>query len=118
MRILITGGTGHLGSAIRRELQDAGHFLRLMSRRPAPANATSEWATANLITQEGLKASVQNVDVIVHCASATTQFTKTYQADVLGTKALLDHAKQAGVKHVIYPSIVGVEKIDFSYFRN
>jgi uncharacterized protein YbjT (DUF2867 family) len=118
MRILIPGGTGHLGSAIRRELQDAGHVLRIMSRHPAPTNVASEWATADLITQDGLKASVQDVDVIVHCASATTQFTKTYQADVLGTKALLDQAKQAGVKHVIYPSIVGVEKIDFSYFHN
>lgn len=118
MRILITGGTGALGSAMVRELQAGEHTLRIMSRRPAPTNATSEWTTADLITQHGLEASVQDVDVIVHCASATRQLTKAYQADVLGTKALMDHARQAGVKHVIYTSIVGIEKIDFIYFRH
>lgn len=118
VRILITGATGNLGSAIIRELQDAGHTLRIMSRRPAPVNITSEWIRSDLVTQDGLEAAVQAVDVLVHCASAATQLTKIYPVDVLGTKALLNHARQAGVKHVIYPSIVGMDKIDFIYFRH
>jgi uncharacterized protein YbjT (DUF2867 family) len=34
MRTLVTGGTGHLGRAVVALLQDEGHRVRLLARRP------------------------------------------------------------------------------------
>ncbi len=36
--ILVTGGTGTLGKAVVRRLLDAGHDVRVLSRRPRPAD--------------------------------------------------------------------------------
>jgi uncharacterized protein YbjT (DUF2867 family) len=63
MRILITGGTGTFGQALVNDLHGTGHTIRLTSRRPAPANAQMEWVQADLLTGQGLKESVQGVDV-------------------------------------------------------
>lgn len=114
MRILITGGTGLLGSAIANNLQSTGHTIRIMSRGPAPVGTPHEWATADLAEQTGLAAAVCDVDVIVHCAS---QSGRVQETDVLGTQALLEVAKSAGVGHVVYPSIIGIDKIDLSYYK-
>jgi uncharacterized protein YbjT (DUF2867 family) len=116
MRILITGGTGNLGTALVKDLRGTGHKIRIMSRRAAPANAETEWAQVDLRTREGLEASVKDVDVIVHAASSA--FRKMHQVDVIGSQKLLEAAKAAGVNHAMYISIVGIDKMQgFSYYR-
>lgn len=117
MRILITGGTGTLGQALVNDLWNTGHTIRITSRRPAPANAQTEWVQADLLTGQGLKESVQDVDVLIHCASSPLK--KTYEADVVGSKLLLEQAKAAGVGHALYISITGIDRMQkFAYYRH
>ncbi len=116
MIILITGGTGHLGRALVADLQPTGHTLRIASRKPAPLGTPHQWAQLNLAKNEGLAAAVQDVDVIVHAASNAMQSNKT---DVIGTQALLVAAKKAGVKHLVYTSIIGIERMQkYAYYRH
>jgi len=115
-RVLITGGTGVLGSEVARRLAQAGYAARVLSRRAAPAEGPpTEWARAQIETGEGLAEAVAGVDVVVHCASSP--FRRTREVDVEGTRRLLEAAKAAGVSHFLYISIVGIDRIPLAYYK-
>ncbi len=63
-KVLITGGTGGLGSELVPRFAASGYHVRIMSRRPAPATAQQQWAQADLATGEGLAEAVAGVDLI------------------------------------------------------
>jgi uncharacterized protein YbjT (DUF2867 family) len=115
MKILITGGSGHLGRAFVAAAVEAGHEPRTMSRRPAPDGATGEWAQADLDSGEGVADAVSGVDVVIHAASDPRTSART---DVEGTRKLVDAARRARVGHFVYVSIVGVDRIPFGYYRH
>lgn len=114
---LVTGGTGGLGSALVKRLVKKDHAVRIMSRRAAPASGglMTEWARASLETGEGLAAAVDGIECVAHCASSP--FRNTREADVEGTRRLLDACKAAGVNHFLYISIVGIDKVPTGYYK-
>jgi uncharacterized protein YbjT (DUF2867 family) len=102
MRILVTGGTGTLGRAVVPAL--VGEEVLIMSRRGH--------VVADLATGEGLDAAVAGVDVIVHLATGYTR-----GRDVPAACRLVAAARRAGGPHVVYVSIVGVDRVPISYYR-
>jgi uncharacterized protein YbjT (DUF2867 family) len=114
MKILITGGSGHLGRAFVRAAAHAGHVPRTMSRRPAPADPTGEWVQTDLSSGTGLVDALAGVDVVVHAASDPRTAAET---DVEGTRGLVAAARAAGVAHFLYVSIVGIDRIPFGYYK-
>lgn len=117
MTILVTGGSGGLGGELVPRLVEAGYAVRILSRRPAPANLAVgvSWAQADLATGEGLAEAVAGVDQIIHAASQP--FKQTQAIDVDGTERLLRLAEEKGVSHFLYISIIGVDRIPFSYYK-
>lgn len=113
-RILVTGGNGTLGRVLVPRLQHAGHRLRISSRtdRPADQDDGLEWVQADLKSADGWPVAVQGIDTIVHLAS--TPFDRG--ADTKGTEHLIAAAKTAGVKHILFMSIVGVDKRDWFFY--
>ncbi len=119
-RILITGGSGMLGSELTPRLVSAGYTVRVMSRaaRRPDHFPDVEWAQADLETQTGLAEAVKDVDIIVNAASGTREYRKTHQVDVVGTAKMLEHARAAGVQHVVHISIISIERIPFPYYKH
>lgn len=120
--VLVTGGTGALGTELVPLLVTAGLHVRVLSRRRAPAvPAGAQAVRGDLTTGDGLDEAVTAIDVIAHLASETSgipSYAKAQRTDVEGTGRLLDSARRAGVEpHVVYISIVGVDKIPFGYYR-
>ena len=116
MRVLITGGTGALARELLSAARTLDIALRLSSRRPPAENAPhQEWIGADLATGAGLPNALHDVTTIVHTAS---DFTRSHQVDVEGTKRLLDASRIAGVSHLIYVSIVGIDRIPYRYYRH
>jgi uncharacterized protein YbjT (DUF2867 family) len=114
VNVLVTGGTGSLGRDVVRVANAAGHRVVTMSRKPAPnATVAPRWATAHLVTGEGLAAAVADVDVVIHAASDPRGDPA---ADEEGTRRLARAAAGAGVAHVVYVSIVGIDRIPFPYY--
>ncbi len=105
-RILVTGGTGQLGSAVVTALKTAGEQVRVLSRRRTP-----EYATGNLRTGRGIDTAVAGADVIVHCA---TDFRRETQL----ARRLVEAARWAGTEHLVYVSIVGVDRIPLGYYQH
>lgn len=111
--ILVTGGTGTLGRMVVDRARRAGSGVRIASRRPKPPGvADSEWSTVDYKTGAGLDAAVAGVAAIVHCASGLPA-TETHLA-----RTLVDAARRAGTHpHLVYISIVGVDRVPFGYYR-
>jgi uncharacterized protein YbjT (DUF2867 family) len=115
MYILVTGGTGALGRPTVAKLIESGHQVRILSRRPAQGD---DWVQGDLATGAGLVQAVKGVDAIVHAGSATVQPWKYHATDVIGTRRLLAMAREAGVRHAVYISIVGMEGVAYPYYKH
>jgi uncharacterized protein YbjT (DUF2867 family) len=106
--VLVTGGTGLLGRAVTARLVSAGHDVRILSRK-APAAVAGDLATGS-----GLDDAVAGVDTVVHCASDPRD---PRRVDVRGTRWLAAAARRAGDLHLVYVSIVGVDRIPLAFYR-
>ena len=109
--ILVTVGTWVLGSRVVERLRSAGNEPRVMSRSGKPGTVRGD-----LLTGEGLDAAVRGVETVIHCASSPLR--KTRQVDVDGTERLLEAAARSGVSHVVFISIVGIDRVpSYPYYR-
>ena len=114
MHVLVTGGTGALGTVVVWQLLARGDVVRVMSRRPAPAGTPVSWATADIATGAGVAEAVSGVDAVIHAASDPEGAANL---EVSGTRRLAEEARGAGVSHFIYVSIVGIDRIPYAYYR-
>ncbi|MGI8760443.1 MAG: SDR family oxidoreductase [Jatrophihabitantaceae bacterium] len=106
--VLVTGGTGRLGKLLVPELAARGHDVRVLSRRRGAGRVVGDLATG-----AGVDDAVRGVQTIVH--AATSQ--RMNAVDVEGTARLAAAARGAGVAHLVYVSIVGVDANPFRYYR-
>src|SRR2546425_11843649 len=67
--VLITGGTGDLGSKLVERCVAGGNTVRVLSRRARPAEAATEWAQGDMETGEGLGKAVMGADLVMHAAT-------------------------------------------------
>ncbi|MFF2572129.1 SDR family oxidoreductase [Streptomyces sp. NPDC058084] len=102
--ILVTGGTGTLGRLVTERLRAAGHEVRVLSRHAQP------YAVDLREGGPGLDAALDGVDTVVHCASTPRG------GDEQAARHLVGAARRAGVRHLVYISIVGVDQVPFGYY--
>ncbi|MFJ3502700.1 SDR family oxidoreductase [Streptomyces sp. NPDC090135] len=102
--ILVTGGTGTLGRLVAERLREDGAEVRVLSRHARPY-------AVDLREGTGLDAAVEGVDTVVHCASTPRG------GDDRAARHLIEASRLAGVRHLVYISIVGVDRVPLGYYR-
>jgi uncharacterized protein YbjT (DUF2867 family) len=110
--VLITGATGTLGRKVVGAATEAGHHVRAMSRHSHVGYTGLHWAQGDLLANTGVDAAVDGMDVIVHCATQGTR-----DKDVASAENLITAARKARVPHIVYVSIVGIDRIPLPYYK-
>lgn len=113
MKILVTGSTGQLGSAVLHQLKDRECSVIMTSRRKPLCSGDFDWIYSDMLSGQGLEEASKDVDVVIH--TATSPMKKTKEIEVAGLSNFL--SKLTHIKHFIYPSIVGIEDIPFKYYK-
>ncbi len=114
MRIFLTGATGFVGSHVARSLDAAGADLRLLTRKTSRTEhlegLNAELVTGDLLKPDNLRSAISGCDGLVHVAADYRLWVPDpqamYAANVEGTRALLQLAREAGVGRVVYTSSV------------
>ena len=106
--VLVTGGSGTLGTHVTDILRGRGHEVRVLSRRPGAGTHQGDLATG-----EGVRAAADGAELVVHAASDTRRMGRN---DLAQTRTLLD-ALGPSTAHLLYVSIVGIDRIPYAYYR-
>src|SRR5262245_19005530 len=104
VKVLISGGTGFLGSALTRELARRGHDVVILSRRPGPPSAHVRYVvwrpdTTKSITQplQVWPREVDGADAIVNLAGAGIADKRW----TTGRKALLRSSRISATRQLV-----------------
>ncbi|MFJ9733573.1 SDR family oxidoreductase [Streptomyces sp. NPDC101171] len=103
MRIAVAGATGNIGARTATTLERAGHEVVRISRSLG----------VNLITGDGLDVTLRGVDAVVDATSYEAADPDDAVAHFgTATRNLLAAEEQAGVRHHVLLSIVGIDRIE------
>jgi len=116
MKSLVTGGAGFIGSHIVDKLLELGHTVVIIDNESSKVhehfyyNLKAEYHKFDIADYENTKELYSGVDYVFHCAAESRiQPTilnplLTIRTNTLGTGTVLQCAREAGVKKVIYSS--------------
>ncbi|MFC0600083.1 SDR family oxidoreductase [Streptomyces palmae] len=108
--ILVTGGTGTLGRQVVPQLREAGRTVRVLSRHGHQSTEGIEYVTGDLRKNEGIETAVAGVEIVLHLAGGP-------KGDDEATRNLVRAASRAGVRHLVYISVIEADKLPLGYYR-
>jgi nucleoside-diphosphate-sugar epimerase len=116
MRVVVTGGTGYLGSHAIAALASAGHRIRVLARSPervqtalAPHGVDAVETVRGDVTDPGAgQRALEGADAVLHAASVFSMDARKADemrsVNVRGTDIVLGAAHRAGLDPIAYVS--------------
>ena len=121
MNVLITGGTGFIGSRLAMRCHGGGHRVRVFGQANTAAEESNveELKTAgvevvleSILNRTDIAEAVKGMDVVFHLAAAQHEANVPDQVfrdvNVQGTKTLIEESIRAGVDRFVHGSTIGV----------
>jgi NADH dehydrogenase len=122
MKILVTGGTGVVGTGTVTELLRRGHEVVLLARhaevdaRQWPAGRVTPRA-GNVADAASIRGAADGCDAVLHMVGIVEESDDATFADVNvgGTRHMLEEAARAGVRRFVFVSSLGAETGESAY---
>jgi UDP-glucose 4-epimerase len=116
VRVLVTGGSGFIGSHVVDKLRARGHEPVIYDLRPSPWHApgTVEERLGSITDREALERALHSCDAVAHLAAVAdvndvhASPEEAERVNARGTVAVLEAARRAGVKRIVYASTIWV----------
>ena len=125
MKVLVTGGTGVVGTAAVTALLARGHTVRLLSRNAAEDAAQwpegVEARPGSVAEADDVRGAADGCDAVLHCAGIVDESPPdvTFEkVNVGGTRLLVAEAERAGVPHFVYVSSLGADRGESPYHQS
>ncbi len=115
MDALVTGGTGFIGARVVRRLVERGATVRVLarasSRRGLLDGLAVEFVEGDLRDPASLATAARGCRTVFHIAADYRLWSprpqELYEANVQGTRRLIEAAVAAGAERIVYTSSVG-----------
>jgi UDP-glucose 4-epimerase len=112
--IIVTGGSGFIGSHLCRLLSESGQVVRIIDIAPPPMGVKAEFVRASVLDTVRLQKLFAGADAVVHLAalidvqaSVSDPFSD-FQVNAQGTLNVLEAARRVGVHKVAFASSAAV----------
>lgn len=113
-KVLVTGASGFVGSAVARKLVERGFSVRALVRSTSPTAHLSgldlEFTVGDLRDPESVRRAMSGVRWLFHVAADYRLWARDpgeiVRNNMLSTRILMEEAKHAGVERVVYTSSV------------
>ena len=119
-KVLVTGATGFLGKYVVEELVEHGYQVRAFGRNSKVGrsleNTSVSFFQGDLTKADDVLEACKGMDLVVHAGALSTvwgPWEDFFQANVLGTKYVLEACHQTGIQRLVYvssPSIYAAPK--------
>lgn len=124
MKILVTGGSGFLGSHVADVLTEAGHDVAIFDLTPSPYLQDGQTMIVGDVTDAAaVDAAVKGCDAIYHLAAladidkAIDKPRDTMAVNLMGTVNMLEAARTHGIKRFVFSSSIYVYSDQGSFYR-
>lgn len=124
MKIVVTGGSGFIGSHVADALSDAGHEVTILDRHRSPyLRDDQRFLEGDILDQDQMVEALSGQDVIYHFAGIAhldiglTAPIGTVQQNIMGTVTALEAATRCELKRFIYASSIYVYSDGGSFYR-
>jgi UDP-glucose 4-epimerase len=116
VRVLVTGGSGFIGSHVVDKLRLRGHEPVIYDLRPSPWHepGSVETVLGSITDREALERALHSCDAVAHLAAVAdvndvhASPEDAERVNARGTVAVLEAARRAGVKRIVYASTIWV----------
>jgi len=112
MKILVTGGSGFIGTFLVKALIQGGHKVIALDASKPNERSNYEFIQGNILNTEDIIRTAKGVDAIISLAAKHHDFgvseEEFFAVNGQGTKNVLDCATQLGIKKFIFYSTVAV----------
>jgi dihydroflavonol-4-reductase len=113
-RVLVTGASGFVGSAVARKLVARGLAVRALVRASSPqrhlADLGLEFVTGDLRDAQSVRRAIDGVRLLFHVAADYRLWAREpeeiVENNVRGTRIVMEEAQRAGVARIVYTSSV------------
>jgi UDP-glucose 4-epimerase len=124
LNIMVTGGSGFLGSHIADALTDAGHKVTIFDIKESPyLREGQDMVVGDILDQDDLVRRMKGMDIVFHLAALADLDTahnsphETMKINVLGTTNVLEAARANNVNRVVFASTIYVNSRTGSFYR-
>jgi NADH dehydrogenase len=117
MDVLVTGGTGFIGTHLCRELDERGHDVTALSRSPEDADLpeTVERAVGDVTAYDAVAEAMDGQDAVVNLVALSPLFkpsggdSRHMEVHLGGTENVVTAAEEAGVEYVLQMSALDAD---------